>query len=84
MHSAGLGAGPLALKCPRTSGRLINPKEIKRMYMNQLTIIGFTGQDAELHYTQNGTPVTTLSRWLPRNPGRTIKANGKAALSGTA
>ena len=31
------------------------------MYMNQLTIIGFTGQDAELHYTQNGTPVTTLS-----------------------
>jgi single-strand DNA-binding protein len=31
------------------------------MYMNQLTIIGFTGQDTELHYTQNGTPVTTLS-----------------------
>ena len=31
------------------------------MYINQLTIIGFTGQDAELHYTQNGTPVTTLS-----------------------
>ena len=31
------------------------------MYMNQLTIIGFTGQDADLHYTQNGTPVTTLS-----------------------
>ena len=51
--------------------------------MNQLTIIGFTGQDAELHYTQNGTPVTP-SRWLPRNRGRTIKANGKAARSGTA
>ena len=29
--------------------------------MNQLTIIGFTGQDADLHYTQNGTAVTTLS-----------------------
>ena len=29
--------------------------------MNQLTIIGFTGQDAETHYTSNGTLVTTLS-----------------------
>ena len=31
------------------------------MYMNQLTIIGFTGQDADFHYTPNGTAVTTLS-----------------------
>jgi len=31
------------------------------MYMNQLTIIGFTGQDADFHYTSNGTAVTTLS-----------------------
>jgi single-strand DNA-binding protein len=29
--------------------------------MNQLTIIGFTGNDAESHYTPNGTLVTTLS-----------------------
>ena len=29
--------------------------------INQLTLIGFTGQDAEVHYTQNGTLVTTLS-----------------------
>jgi len=29
--------------------------------MNQLTIIGFTGRDADLHYAQNGTPITTLS-----------------------
>jgi single-strand DNA-binding protein len=29
--------------------------------MNQLTLIGFTGQDAETHYTSNGTLVTTLS-----------------------
>ena len=29
--------------------------------MNQLTIIGFTGNDAEAHYTTNGTLVTTLS-----------------------
>ena len=26
------------------------------MYLNQLTIIGFTGQDAEFHFTSNGTP----------------------------
>src|SRR2546427_1366588 len=31
------------------------------MYMNQLTIIGFTGQDADFHYTPNGTAITTLS-----------------------
>jgi hypothetical protein len=29
--------------------------------MDQLTIIGFTGQDAETHCTSNGTLVTTLS-----------------------
>jgi len=31
------------------------------MYMNQLTIIGFAGQDADFHYTPKGTAVTTLS-----------------------
>jgi len=31
------------------------------MYINQLTIIGFTGNDAEAHYTANGGLVTTLS-----------------------
>jgi single-strand DNA-binding protein len=31
------------------------------MYMNQLTIIGFTGNDAETHYTTGGTLVTTFS-----------------------
>lgn len=30
------------------------------MYMNQLTIIGFTGNNAEAHYTPNGTLVVTL------------------------
>ncbi len=29
--------------------------------LNQLTIIGFTGSDADVHYTQSGTLVTTLS-----------------------
>jgi single-strand DNA-binding protein len=31
------------------------------MYLNQLTIIGFTGQNADFHFTSNGTPVTTLT-----------------------
>src|SRR5215467_8704830 len=31
------------------------------IYLNQLTVIGFTGQDADFHFTSNGTPVTTLS-----------------------
>ncbi len=31
------------------------------MYMNQLTIIGFSGNDAEAHYTPGGTLVTTVS-----------------------
>jgi single stranded DNA-binding protein len=31
------------------------------IYMNQLTIIGFTGQDAEFHSTSNRTPVATIS-----------------------
>ena len=31
------------------------------MYLNQLTIIGFTGSEADVHYTANGTLVTTLS-----------------------
>ena len=29
--------------------------------LNQLTIIGFTGSDAEAHYTPNGTLVVTVS-----------------------
>jgi single-strand DNA-binding protein len=31
------------------------------MYMNQLTIVGFSGNDAEAHYTPSGALVTTLS-----------------------
>ena len=31
------------------------------MHLNQLTIIGLTGHDAEFHYTTNGTLVTILS-----------------------
>jgi single-stranded DNA-binding protein len=50
--------------------------------MNQLMLIGFTGQDAEIHYTQNGTLVTTLSV-ATKNPGRTRRAPGRAVRNGT-
>src|SRR5690606_24017437 len=39
--------------------RVTEQKEIT-MYLNQLTIIGFTGNEAEVHYTPSGTLVTTL------------------------
>ena len=29
--------------------------------LNQLTLVGFTGNDAEAHYTPNGTLIATLS-----------------------
>jgi single-strand DNA-binding protein len=44
--------------CPGTNGQ---QRRRNQMYMNQLTIIGFTGNDAEAHYTQSGTLITTLS-----------------------
>ena len=53
------------------------------MYLNQLTIIGFTGQDADFHYTPNGTAVTTSSV-ATKESGRMTKANGKAERIGTA
>ena len=31
------------------------------MYLNQLTSIGFTGSEADVHHTSNGTLATTLS-----------------------
>ena len=61
------------------------------MYMNQLTIIGFTGQDADFHFIQNGTPVTTLSvatkeswkndqgEWQSRTEWHRVVAFGKLA-----
>ena len=61
------------------------------MYMNQLTIIGFTGHDAELHCTQSGTPVTALSvatkeswkndqgEWQSRTEWHRVVAFGKLA-----
>jgi single-strand DNA-binding protein len=61
------------------------------MYLNQLTIIGFTGQDAEYHFTSNGTSVTTLSvatkeswrnvngEWQSRTDWHRVVAFGKLA-----
>ena len=61
------------------------------MYLNQLTIIGFTGQDAEFHFTSNGTPVTTVSvatkeswknaagEWQSRTDWHRVVAFGKLA-----
>ena len=50
--------------------------------MNQLTIIGFTGNDAEVHYTPNGTLLVTISV-APKSPGRTPTATGRAEQTGT-
>jgi single-stranded DNA-binding protein len=59
--------------------------------MNQLTIIGFTGNDAEAHYTQNGTLVVTISvatkeswkdadgNWQSRTDWHRIVSFGKQA-----
>jgi single-strand DNA-binding protein len=61
------------------------------MYMNQLTIIGFTGNDAEAHFTPAGTLVTTLSvatkeswkntegQWQSRTEWHRIVTFGKLA-----
>ena len=61
------------------------------MYMNQLTIIGFTGQDAEFHFTPNRAPVATISvatkeswkndqgEWHSRTEWHRVVAFGKLA-----
>jgi hypothetical protein len=49
--------------------------------LNQLTIIGFTGNDAESHYTPNGTLVTTLSV-ATKESWKDAEANGKAVQTG--
>lgn len=49
--------------------------------LNQLTIIGFIGNDAESHYTANGTLVSRF-RSQPKNHGKMQMANGKAVPTG--
>ena len=36
-------------------------QEIKMYTLNQLTILSLTGNEADIHYTTNGTLVATLS-----------------------
>jgi single-strand DNA-binding protein len=45
--------------------------------MNQLTIIGFTGQDADFHYASNRTAVATFAV-ATKESWRMTKANGRA------
>ena len=64
--------------------------------LNQLTIIGFTGNDAEAHYTPNGTLVVTLSvatkeswkdadgNWQSRTDWHRVVTFGKLAESANA
>jgi len=47
------------------------------MYLNQLTIIGFTGQDADFQYTPKGTAATTFSV-ATKESWKNDKANGRA------
>ena len=61
------------------------------MYLNQLTIIGLTGQDAEFRFTSKGTPVTAMSvatkeswknadsEWQSRTDWHRVVAFGKLA-----
>jgi single-strand DNA-binding protein len=62
-HSIALGSGGRSpFGCPKTLEADRNQLKGEHIiYLNQLTIIGFTGQDADFHFSSNGTPVTTLS-----------------------
>ena len=63
--------------------------------LNQLTIIGFTGNEADIHYTTNGTLVATLSvatkqswkdaegEWQSRTDWHRVVMFGKVAEYGT-
>src|SRR5215467_10080771 len=54
--------GRSPLRCPKTlEADQSQLRGEHTMYLNQLTIIGFTGQDADFHFSSNGTFVTTLS-----------------------
>ena len=49
------------LACPGAPAQRPSKQEIHMFTLNQRTIIGFTGREADTHYTTNGTLVTTLS-----------------------
>lgn len=53
----GLGATSFGFECPSTAGQKKKPS----MNLNQLSIIGFVGQNAETKSLPNRTPVTRFS-----------------------
>jgi single-strand DNA-binding protein len=53
----GLGAAATRFRVPRQKGR----KRETHMNLNQLTIIGFIGRNAEIKPLPNGIPVTKFS-----------------------
>jgi len=55
-HSLGWGAATLAPSCPSKGQK----EETLRM-INQLTLIGFLGKNAEVKFLSNGTPVCKFS-----------------------
>ena len=53
--------GRLLFGCPRTN-RARQKRRTQQMFtLNQITLIGFTGSEAEVHHTQNGTVVAVVS-----------------------
>jgi single-strand DNA-binding protein len=59
MQSLAWGAGATCPQVPREKAG--QKKEIKPMYQNRISLIGFVGNDAQLKTTTNGTPVAILS-----------------------
>ena len=54
------------------------------MYLNNVTLAGFLGGDADTRTTKNDTNFAA-SRWRPRTPGRIAQpANGLRERNGTA
>jgi len=81
----GLGSGSARFRVPRQRGR----KRETHMNLNQLTIIGFIGRNAEVKPLPNGTPVTKFSvattrswkdkkgEWKDRTQWHTVVAFGQ-------
>jgi hypothetical protein len=62
---ARLGATSFAFLCTSTAGQ---KEENHSMNLNQLSIIGFIGKNAETKYLPNGTPVTKFSVATKNSP----------------
>src|SRR3982751_4998563 len=56
-----LGAGMLAIRLPPDEPGQAETENTEMFTLNQITLIGFTGSEAEVHHTQNGTVVAVVS-----------------------